>query len=185
MPSKESIQASAVFLLTMAILLLADPSSLQSQTPSGEGRLSQPARVEQRLGPAQVVVVYNRPVARGRELFGALVPWDSIWNPGADEATRIELSEDMLVAGQRLPAGRYSIWATPGPEEWTIEFNRQWDQQHRPYPEGGEVLRITAEPQAADHMESLAFYFPVATPDSAVLNLHWGETVVPIPIQRE
>ncbi|MQA90178.1 MAG: DUF2911 domain-containing protein [Gemmatimonas sp.] len=53
-------------------------------------RVSQPARVTQRMGSTEMTIVYNRPTARGRDLFGALVPWDSIWNPGADEATRIE-----------------------------------------------------------------------------------------------
>ena len=175
----------AVFLslaLTALVPALHSTAGLGGQTPSGEGRISQPARVVQRLGPADVTVVYNRPTARGRALFGGLVPWDSVWNPGADEATRIELSDDLTVAGQRLPAGRYSIWVTPRQGEWTVEFNSAWDQQHRPCPRGSDVLRIRVAPEEAEHMESLAFYFPVSQPDEAVLALHWGETRLAIPI---
>lgn len=85
--------------------------------PDGSDRGSQPAEVRQRMGGTEIGVVYNRPSARDRTLFGELVPYDSIWNPGADEATRIELSDDVLVEGERLPAGKYSIWAIPRPEE--------------------------------------------------------------------
>lgn len=180
------LQRTAILTIALSSLIpaLNGVSVLSAQTPSGEGRVSQPARVVQRIGSAEVSIVYNRPTARGRELFGGLVPWDSVWNPGADEATRIELSEDLLVAGQRLPAGRYSIWVTPRRSDWTIEFNSEWDQQHRPYPEGSDVLTIRATPEDAEHMESLAFYFPISHPDSAVLAFHWGERRITLPISK-
>lgn len=128
-------------------------------------------------------MVYNRPVARGRELFGALVPYGEIWNPGADEATRIELSHDITIAGHPLPAGKYSIWAIPHPEEWTLIFSRAWDVEHVPYLDGEDALRIRVRPQPARHMESLGFYFPVADADSAVLALHWGRRMLSLPLR--
>ena len=158
--------------------------AVETVTPSGEDRRSQPARVVQRMGSTEITVVYNRPVARGRELFGALVPWDSMWNPGADEATRLELSEDIQIAGQALPAGRYSIWAIPGPQEWTLAFNRAWDVDHLTYREDNDALRLQVRPQSAGHMEALAFYFPYAEADSAMLAMHWGATMLPLPIRR-
>ena len=173
----------ALTLVAHAPLIAQDPP-IVAQTPSDEWRRSQPARVTQRMGSTEMTVVYNRPVARGRDLFGALVPWDSIWNPGADEATRIEVDEDISVEGQRLAAGRYSIWLIPRADEWTLIFSRVWEVQHRPYPAGNEVLRLGLRPRAADHVESLAFYFPVADADSAVLALHWGGTMLPISIRR-
>lgn len=81
-------------------------------------------------------MVYNRAVARGRELFGALVPYGEVWDPGADEATRIELSHRVTITGQPLPAGRYSIWTIPDPDEWTLIFSRASKVEHIPYPEG-------------------------------------------------
>lgn len=158
--------------------------AVTTQTPSGEDRRSQPARVTQRMGSTEMTVVYNRPSARGRELFGVLQPWDSIWNPGADEATRIELSDDISINGQLLPAGRYSIWAIPRPDEWTLIFSRSWDVDHLTLQEGSEALRLQLRPQTAPHMESLAFYFPVSEADSSVLAMHWGETVLPLSIRK-
>ena len=64
-------------------------------------------------------------VARGRALFGALVPWDSVWHPGADSATRITFSRDVLIEGKPLRAGEYTLWLIPhatGP--WTVIFSR-------------------------------------------------------------
>jgi len=187
----KSMKLPSLILLIAALGLAIAPSTplaaqstpFAPQTPSGVDRRSQPARVVQRLGTTEVAIAYNRPVARGRDLFGSLVPWDSIWNPGADEATRIEVNEDITISGQRLAAGRYSIWAIPTPGEWILIFNDAWDVQHRPYREGNEVMRIPVTPARGSHMESLSFYFPLAEADSAILALHWGETVLSLPIR--
>lgn len=148
-----------------------------------EAPLSQPGSVSQEIAGVQLRVVYVRPVARGRELFGGIVPFGEVWNPGADQATRIELSGDLLVKGERLPAGEYSIWAIPEPDRWTLIFSRAWDVYHTPYPKGQDALRITIVPEHASHMETLSFHLPVVDKRRAVLSLHWGETRVNIPIE--
>ncbi len=153
--------------------------------PSGEGRKSQPALLKQRVGATEITVVYNRPSARGRQLFGGIVPFGEVWNPGADEATRIEFDQDVRFGGQPVRAGKYSIWAIPEPNEWTIILSTAADVFHVPYPEGRDALRLRVRPVTAPHMETMAFYFPVAAEDSAVLNFHWGETVVAIPIRLQ
>src|SRR5207248_2581974 len=76
-------------------------------------RLSQHGSVSQEIGDTSITIEYNRPVARGRELFGALVPWGRIWCPGADECTSIQLSTAITVNGQKLAAGHYTLWAEP------------------------------------------------------------------------
>jgi hypothetical protein len=151
--------------------------------PDGSSRKSQPAVVRQRMGGTLISVVYNRPAARGRVLFGGIVPYGRVWCPGADEATRLELSGPILVEGQPLAAGKYSVWAIPQPGEWTVIFSRAARVFHVPYPEGKDALRIRVRTQPGPHMESLAYYFPVAAPDSAVLVIHWGTTTVPLRIR--
>ena len=160
-------------------LLLAIP---WAASPA-QARKSQHATVMQAFGATEVTIVYNRPGARGRKLFGDLVPWGKVWCPGADEATTISITKDVLVAGQRLAAGTYSIWAIPGPDEWTLIFSKAADVFHIPYPgPTRDALRVTVKPQAGPFMEALAFYFPAADADRALLNLHWGETVVQVPL---
>lgn len=151
--------------------------------PDGADRKSQPALVRQRMGGTEIAVVYNRPAARGRHLFGGIVPYDSVWNPGADEATRLETTHPIRVGGQELPAGKYSLWAVPGPRLWTLIFSRAHDVPHVPYPAGKDALRIQVRPEVGRHTESLEFAFPLATPDSALLEMRWGTTVLPIPIR--
>ena len=166
----------------LAALILVPRMALGAQAPK-----SQHAIVTQLVGAAQVTIVYNRPSARGRTLFGrgGVVPWSKVWCPGADTATTIALSTDMVVGGQPLAAGKYSIWAIPGPDEWTLIFSRAADVFHIPYPgEAQDALRLKVKPQAGGgaFMESLAFYFPAADRDRALLNLHWGETIVQVSL---
>src|SRR5207244_10786887 len=96
--------------MKLSVLLLA-PASLPAQAPK-----SQHATVTQTLGTAQVTIVYNRPSARGRTLFGrgGVVPWGKVWCPGADTATTIALSRDTVVGGQPRAAGQYSRGAISG-----------------------------------------------------------------------
>ena len=87
-------------------------------------RPSQHGSVTQQVAATTITVEYNRPVARGRDLFGALVPYDRVWCPGADECTTLTTSTDITVEGKTLPAGTYTVWAKPGREKWSIIFNK-------------------------------------------------------------
>ena len=167
--------------VTVALLTGGVVQPARAQAP----RRSQRAAVMQMIGATRVEITYTRPVARGRALFGALVPWGRVWNPGADTATSISVSAPVRVNGASLPAGTYSLWAIPGEREWTLIFSRAQPVWHVPYPEGQDALRIHAVPQAGPHMETLAYYFPVVDGLTAVLHLHWGEVVVPVRIEAE
>ena len=172
-----------IFLAATAPFGLAVAPGASAQVVDGSVKASQAATVSQTIAEAEITVVYNRPVARGRVLYGNLVPWGLEWNPGADQATHIKTTQDLLLAGERLPAGNYSIWAIPNPDEWTIILHRDWDVFHAPYPgDEGVELRLDIEPVAAAHVESLAFYFPVADRRDGTLALHWGETLLLIPL---
>jgi hypothetical protein len=146
---------------------------------------SQRGSVTQNVAFTEISVEYGRPVARSRRLFGALVPWDKIWNPGADSATRVRFSRDVLLEGKPLPAGEYSLWLIPrerGP--WTLILSRAARVFHLPYPGSKlDALRIDLTPEQVSHMESFAIYFPMVLRDDAVMRLHWGTTAVPIRIK--
>lgn len=151
--------------------------------PLEEVRKSQAAAVSQRVANTEITVTYSRPVARGRALFGALVPYDQVWNPGADQATAVAFTRDVQVNGQPLQAGKYSLWATPRADRWTVIFSGAADVYHTPYPgEDQDVLRLDVRPEAGPHMEALSFYFPVVEGKETVLRLHWGEVMVPLAI---
>ena len=121
---------------------------------------------------------------RGRELFGKLVPWDSVWHPGADSATRVKFSRDVVLNGKPIAAGEYSIWLIPRENKpWTLIFNRRAHVFHTPYPGiRSDALRLDIVPETGAHMESLAIYFPVVLKEEASMRIHWGSTFIPIAI---
>lgn len=145
---------------------------------------SQHGAVTQQVAGTAITVDYNRPVARGRDLFGGIVPYDRVWCPGADDCTTVTVSTDVTIDGKSLPAGTYSLWAKPGAARWTIIFNRAHPIFHTRYQTVADQDALTLEitPRAGSHMETLAFYFPVVTGKHAELVLHWGTVVVPLAI---
>jgi hypothetical protein len=145
---------------------------------------SQHGSVSQRVSHTNIQIEYNRPVARGRALFGALVKWDSIWHPGADSATYIRFDKDVTLEGRPLAKGEYSLWLVPRERmPWTLVVSSASRVFHSPYPgQQHDVLRVDIQPEKSSHMEVLAFYFPIVARDSVVLRFHWGETVLPVRI---
>jgi hypothetical protein len=146
---------------------------------------SQCGTVSQSVAYTNISIVYGRPVARGRALFGALVPWDSVWHPGADSATRISFNHDVLIEGKALRAGEYSLWLVPrAGAPWTVIFSRAAHVFHKPYPgSASDVLRVDVTPIQVSDVESFTIYFPKVLRNEAELRLHWGTTAVPIRVK--
>jgi len=147
-------------------------------------KLSQHGSVTQNVAATTITVEYNRPVARGRELFGGIVPYDRVWCPGADDCTTLTVSTPIKIDGQDLPAGTYTVWAKPGTTKWTIILNRAHPVFHTRYNSvrDQDLLNIEITPKTGSHMETLSFYFPLVEGKHAELVLHWGTVVVPMAI---
>ena len=150
---------------------------------------SQHATVTQRVSHTDIDITYNRPTARKRLLFGtdssAVVHYGRVWHPGADSASRITFHTDVVFEEKPLPRGEYSIWLLPqadGP--WTVILNSASRVLHTPYPgEATDVLRVPVIPERGNHMDALAYYFPVVARDSTVLRIHWGDVMIPMRIR--
>ncbi len=137
---------------------------------------SQRGTVTQRVAFTDISIEYGRPTARGRALFGALVPWDSVWHPGADSATTITISRDIVLEGRPVSAGAYTVWLVPraqGP--WTFVLNRATGIQHTPYPgAASDAVRIEVVADEASRLETLTYQFPMVLRDEAQLRVQWG-----------
>jgi hypothetical protein len=144
---------------------------------------SQLGSVSQLVAGTRIEVVYRRPVARGRELFGALVPFGRIWTPSADTSAQLRVSAPVQINGHTLAAGSYGLWSIPDRDAWTLVFSSVPAAFHLRYPEGRDVLRVEATPERGEHVETLQFAFPMVDADSALLQLRWGTTVVPMRIR--
>lgn len=164
--------------MVTTLLLL---SALSAQAPV---KPSQHGTVKQEVAATTFTIDYDRPVARGRDLFGALVPFDRVWCPGANECTTLTVSTDVTVEGKKLPAGTYTVWTKPGASSWSIIFNTAHPTFHTQHArvEEKDFLTVDVKPRTATHMETLAFYFAVVDGHHTELVLHWGTVAVPLSI---
>jgi len=162
---------------------LAALAGVAAQQEKPKIKPSQHGNVSQHINDTVITVDYNRPVARGRDLFGKLVPYGHIWCPCADDATTVEVSTAVTIEGKELAAGKYSLWTEPGADRWTVIFSKNAGAWHTRYPDGQDALRVQVTPRTGSHMETMAFYFPAVDARKAELVLHWGMVVVPLRIE--
>jgi len=130
------------------------------------------------VGGAKVEVRFGRPEMRGRQIFGGIVSYGSIWRTGADEAAVFATESDLLVQGDELPAGVYALFTIPNETEWTVIFNKvpkQWGAFK--YDQDQDALRVTTTPAAAEPVEA----FDVQGTEDGIA-LRWAEVSVPLTI---
>ena len=149
------------------------------------GRRSPRGTVMQTINGTEISIRYYRPVLRGRTPFPEVVNWGRTWTPGADSATRIEISGPLEIEGKELPAGKYSIWIIPDQKDaWTVIFNRTADAFHLSHDESQDAMRVQARTTTgAQSVETLEFSFPLVDADSAVMQLQWGTVVLPLHVR--
>jgi len=144
---------------------------------------SQAAVIGQRVATTEITVTYSRPVARGRQIFGALVPYGQVWTPGADQATAVTFTRDVQINGHALSKGSYSLWTIPRADNWTVIFNKAAKAYHDHYPgDDRDALRLDVPPEQGPPVETLSFSFPVVEGKDAVLRMDWANVRVPLAI---
>lgn len=152
-------------------------------------RPSPRATASQVIGAAEIVVTYGRPRVNNRKVWGELVPYNGVWRAGANEATTIAFSSDVLIEGRKLPAGRYNFFAIPTENEWTIIFNKVIDQWgHFYYNQEFDALRVKVKPQSSvtgEHQEWLSYNFDLTSPTATQMVIHWEKLKAPIKIEVE
>lgn len=144
-------------------------------------------QIEYKRDDLQIVVFYNRPYKKGREIFGGLVPFDKVWRTGANEATTFETNKDLAFKGKTLRKGKYTLWTIPGKESWTIIFNSefgQWgigpDGEANRDPER-DVISINVQPvQSESEFEQFTISFETVGEDAEMV-LIWDKTLVAVP----
>ena len=195
--------------LFLPVILFAAAMTALSQAPAVRTpRPSQKASVMQTIGVTDVTITYSRPGVKGRKIWGdppaelaagtatlddqnkrpkdmVIVPYGHVWRTGANEATQFEVTDDVLINGQKLPAGSYSLHTIPGKDEWTIVFNgtaNQWGSFN--YDEKKDTLRVKAKPESlTENQEWLLYSFDPVTDNSAQVNIRWEKIRVPFTVE--
>lgn len=106
-------------------------------------RPSPPAQAKASVEGISVAIDYSQPSVKKRKVWGGLVPYGEVWRTGANEATWIEFSDDVLINGQPLDKGKYALFTIPDENGWTVIFNRTWNQWGAyDYNENEDALRV-------------------------------------------
>lgn len=147
-------------------------------------KLSQKATLTQQIGLNTLSIDYSRPSARGRKVFGEVVPMDKVWRTGANSVTRFKTEDTIVVEGKVLPKGEYGLFTIPSAGEWTIIFNGDpngWGSYG--YKEDKDVLRVKVKPlQSAQLIETFTIDFQDLTPTIANMVLSWERSIVKVAL---
>lgn len=170
------------------LLLFCSPSLLMAQqfrTPT----LSPFSEIRQEIGLTELTLSYSRPSAKGRTVYGELVPYGEIWRTGANVSTNLTVEEDVKVAGNELVAGTYALYSIPGPTEWTIIVHTKTGMRSiaggRVKPEN-DVFRFTVVPEyLPKYVETLSMQFVSLSSSRCELQISWEHTRVAFPIEVE
>lgn len=137
-------------------------------------RPSPPAQAKQTLtNGATITIDYSQPSVKGRNIGTELEPFDGrVWRAGANEATVFETSQGVKVNGRELPAGKYGFFIIKNGDDWTLIFNKTWDQWGAfSYKESEDVLRINVKAATADPAAEKLTYTITA---EGTVSLLWG-----------
>ena len=160
-----------VFCLLLSVTSWAQDDKAKRPSPA--------ATVSGKVGDGTVTVNYSSPSVKGRKVWGELVPYGQVWRAGANEATTVEFSNDVMVEGKPLKAGKYSFYTLPGEDEWTVIFNKVPDQWGTVYDEKQDALRVNVKPvKSAAMNEQLAY----EVTDNGIV-LRWENLEVPVTIK--
>jgi hypothetical protein len=148
--------------------------------------LSPKGRIEQRVGSTDITIEYERPAARGRKVFGDLVPYGKLWRTGAGNCTRIKFSLPVVIANTTLQPGTYSLFTIPGKSEWTVILNSDTSLYGTSsYNQQKDVVRFQVIPTNTNrYYESMNIDLDII-PNTIQLYISWEKTQVSFPIETE
>ena len=169
-------------ILMLAIMIANYAIEAQVKTPQPSPK----ATFEQVVGLTNIDVSYSRPSAKGRAVFGDLVPYGKLWRTGANANTTISFSDDVMIGGQALKKGKYAIFTTPKADSWEIIFYSDTDNWGTPekFDDVKVALKTKATPEnLTKKVETFTMILSNLEAESAMLELSWEKTMISIKIE--
>lgn len=166
----------------LCMLLISGVLSAQIAVP----QVSPVSKVEQTVGLTQISLEYNRPSAKGRSVYGDLVPYGKNWRTGANANSTITFSQDVTINGKSLAKGKYALYTTPKADSWDIIFYKDSDNWGLPenWLEENVALKTSAKPESLNRLvETFTISFNNVSTDATNLELSWEKTLVSIKIE--
>jgi hypothetical protein len=169
----------SITVLACAVLVVAASAFSFAQGKDKSKRPSPPASADCKFSDGKGVTVdYSSPRMKGRKIYGGLVPYGEVWRTGANEATTFVADEDLIAAkGTNIPAGSYTIFTVPGPDEWTLVINKHTGEWGIPYKyESEELVRV---PMSVSKTSAPVENFMISfdhTGGTCTMRLNWENT---------
>jgi len=162
---------------------LASTFAARDAAGTGLGVLSPRDTARGTIEGSRLEVDYSRPARRGRVIFGDVVPWGAVWRAGADAATQLTIERDIVARGQRIPAGRYSIWIVPRQEGDTLLLNAQTGQWGTQHDAAQDRFRLALDRrQLAEALERYGIRMESSS-SGGVLRFEWDRTGFSLPFE--
>lgn len=173
--------------LAVAIFLIAFSGSIaraQLKIPSASPRQT----TKQGFALGDITLEYSRPAVKGRTVFGDLVPYDKIWRTGANATSKITFSSDVKLEGKEVKAGTYGLFTIPGKTSWDVMLSKDLNLGANvgDYNKENEVVRVQVKPSTlTNRVETFTINLADIMPNSAVLEIMWDKTRVPVAITAD
>ena len=150
--------------------------------------LSPFSKISQQVGLTDVTLQYSRPSAKGRIVFGELVPFDQVWRTGANAATKITFKEVAKIGGKTIQPGEYAIYTIPGENRWIIIIHSNTSLRSiagGAYKPSNDVFRFEIAPKNNNYVETFTCQFSQVKTNALMLDIVWENTLISIPIEVE
>lgn len=179
------------FLMTGSALLMgalaAGPLFAQTGSADGKKPLSPPEKASITLNGKAVTIDYGAPSARGRKIFGGLVPYDHWWRTGANPATTLKTETNLKIGDLSVPAGTYTVYSLPSAGTWKLIINKQNGQWGTKYDEKQDLGRTDMQkgPPPSSPVETFQIKFENTSGAKTELHLVWENTDVYVPVEAQ
>ncbi len=173
--------------LLSCVALLISASGVTAQTKVEFPQPSPKASLKQRVGITDIEIEYSRPARNGRDVFGSLVPFGTVWRTGANASTKINFSTAVKIGGKEVPAGKYALYTIPSATDWTFIIYKDPSLSGAAgYKESDDLVRATAKPVTLSApVESLTLGVSDIKDDAAAITLEWDRTRVSLPFTTD
>ncbi len=145
--------------------------------------------IKQTFGLGTIELSYSRPNMKGRKIYGDLVPFGNVWRTGANNATTLTFSDEVMIGGKKIPAGKYGLLTIPNKDNWTIIITKQLDvTSPADYKQESDVVRLDVKPTTFPSgliFETFTMQFHDVKPSSTELRMVWDKTSIVVPITTD
>lgn len=181
---KKFLKWFLIVVIGLGIVLFVAFKIMQSNTK----KFSPEQKIEFVQNQTEIDIFYNRPYKKGRKVFGGLVPYGEVWRTGANEATTFKTNADILVNGEKLAQGEYTLWTIPNERTWQVIFNSKsygWGvnfdgiaSREAEYDILNVAIPVEQNPEMVEQ-----FTISIAKGEPNVMTLAWENVLINIPIE--